>query len=76
VLCHLAPSTCRSCCEVRRAAGGAGSTPSRNAEFSGSFFDLLPLFRCFPEVWRVAVLAFFSVIFYFWRWLFTLLGGG
>jgi hypothetical protein len=24
----------------------------------------------------VAVLAFFSVILCFWRWLFTLLGGG
>jgi hypothetical protein len=30
----------------------------------------------FPGGVGVAVLAFFSVIFYFWRWLFTLLGGG
>ena len=30
------PSTCRSYCEVRWAADGAGSTPSRNAEFRGS----------------------------------------
>ena len=36
-------------------------------------FDLLLLFRCFPEV---AVSALFSVIFIFWRWLLTLLGGG
>jgi hypothetical protein len=27
------PSTCQGYCEVRRAAEGAGSTPSRNAEF-------------------------------------------
>jgi hypothetical protein len=26
--------------------------------------------------WGVAVSALFSVIFIFWRWLFTLLGGG
>jgi hypothetical protein len=28
------PSTCQGYCEVRRAAEGAGSTPSRNAEFT------------------------------------------
>jgi hypothetical protein len=45
-------------------------------EFSGSFmFDLL-LFRCFPEVWRGRFGLFSLSFFYFWRWLFTLLGGG
>jgi hypothetical protein len=43
-------------------------------------FDLLLLFRCFPEVGRGrfcgGALALFSVIFIFWRWLFTLQGGG
>ena len=36
------------CPVLQRARGVAG-----NDEFSGSImFDLLPLFRCFPEVWR------------------------
>jgi hypothetical protein len=30
------PSTCQGYCEVRRAAEGAGSTPSRNAEFKSA----------------------------------------
>jgi hypothetical protein len=38
-------------------------------------FDLLLLFRCFPEVGR-GRFGLFSVIFIYWRWLFTLLGGG
>jgi hypothetical protein len=38
-------------------------------------FDLLLLFRCFPEVGR-GRFALFSVIFISWRWLFPMLGGG
>jgi hypothetical protein len=39
-------------------------------------FDLLPLFRCFPEVWRGRFGIFLCHFFILWRWLFTLLGGG
>jgi hypothetical protein len=71
-----------------QSAGVRCSTPpSRNAEFRSSFsiffynstgvfmFDLLLLFRCFPEVGR-GRFALFSVIFISWRWLFPMLGGG
>jgi hypothetical protein len=41
-------------------------------------FDLLLLFRCFPEVWRGRFGLFLChfQLFNLWRWLFTLLGGG
>jgi hypothetical protein len=45
--------------------------------FNGDFmFGLLPLFRCFPEVWRGRFGLFLCHSLCFWRWLFTLLGGG
>jgi hypothetical protein len=53
-LAASSPSTCQSYCEQQRPRA---ELRTENAEFKGSFngvfmFDLLPLFRCFPEVWR------------------------
>ena len=72
------PSTCRSYCEVRRGLLRV-QVASRNAEFSGSLASSCSICcRCSGVSRRcgVAVLVFFSVILCFWRWLFTLLGGG